>query len=99
MTIAIAAPSRARLWIEFLTLFIGVPVVMVLTFGLCPLFPVIIGLALVACGTTSTPAPAAPQAEAAATPPAPDTFEPSRGVICDRDREVSGSDDTTGAYG
>lgn len=49
MTIASAAPSRARLWLEFIALFIGVPIVMVLTFGLYPLFPVIIGLALVAC--------------------------------------------------
>lgn len=49
MTIASAAPSRARLWLEFLALFIGVPIIMVLTFGLYPLFPVIIGLALVAC--------------------------------------------------
>ena len=49
MTITSAAPSRARLWLEFLALFIGVPIIMVLTFGLYPLFPVIIGLALVAC--------------------------------------------------
>lgn len=49
MTIATAAPPRARLWLEFLALFIGVPIVMVATFGLYPLFPVIISLALVAC--------------------------------------------------
>ena len=45
-------------------------------------------LALLAC---STPTPAEPEAAppaAAATPAPPDTFEPSPGVICDRDREV-----------
>ena len=44
MTIA-AAPNRLRLWIEFLALFAGVPLIMAATFGLYPLFPVIIGLA------------------------------------------------------
>ena len=48
MTIA-ASPHRARLWIEFSALFIGVPLIMAATFGLYPLFPVIIGLAGVSC--------------------------------------------------
>ena len=42
------SPSRARLWTEFVTLFIGVPVAMAATFGLYPLFPVILALAGVA---------------------------------------------------
>ncbi|MEL6791943.1 MAG: CPBP family intramembrane glutamic endopeptidase [Pseudomonadota bacterium] len=44
-----SAPSRPRLIAEFAALFIGVPLIMVATFGLYPLFPVIIGLAVVAC--------------------------------------------------
>lgn len=48
MTIA-ASPNRTRLWIEFATLFVGVPLLMSATFGLYPLFPVIIGLAGVSC--------------------------------------------------
>lgn len=49
MTAIAAAPSRPRLWTEFALLFIGAPLVMAATFGLYPLFPVITGLALVAC--------------------------------------------------
>lgn len=41
--------DRTRLWIEFSALFIGVPLIMAATFGLYPLFPVIIGLASVSC--------------------------------------------------
>ena len=48
MTIA-ATPNRTRLWIEFAMLFIGVPLVMAATFGLYPLFPIIIGFAGVSC--------------------------------------------------
>ncbi|MEM8753671.1 MAG: CPBP family intramembrane glutamic endopeptidase, partial [Pseudomonadota bacterium] len=48
MTVAALPASRARLWAEFLALFAGVPVLMAATFGLYPLFPVIIGLAFVA---------------------------------------------------
>jgi len=48
MTIA-ASPNRIRLWIEFSALFVGVPLIMLATFGLYPLFPVIIGLAGVSC--------------------------------------------------
>lgn len=48
MTIA-ASPNRIRLWIEFATLFAGVPLAMSATFGLYPLFPVIIALAGVSC--------------------------------------------------
>ncbi|MEL7464502.1 MAG: CPBP family intramembrane glutamic endopeptidase [Pseudomonadota bacterium] len=44
-----AAPSTARLWVEFTALFIGVPLAMAATAGLYPLFPVIIGLAVLAC--------------------------------------------------
>lgn len=49
MTFAISAPSKPRLWLEFITLFGGVPLLMVATFGLYPLFPVIIGFAAVSC--------------------------------------------------
>ena len=45
---AIAAPSQARLWAEFIALFVGVPILMKLTFGLYPLFPVISAFALLA---------------------------------------------------
>ncbi len=48
MTIA-ASPNRTRLWIEFTSLFVGVPLIMAATFGLYPLFPVIIALAGVSC--------------------------------------------------
>ena len=48
MSIAVA-PSRARLWVEFVLLFVGVPIAMKATFGLYPLFPVIIGFAVLAC--------------------------------------------------
>lgn len=41
-------PSKTRLWLEFVALFVGVPLAMVATFGLYPLFPVIIGLAVIA---------------------------------------------------
>ena len=41
-------PTRLRLWAEALTLFLGVPIVMAATFGLYPLFPVILALAGVA---------------------------------------------------
>lgn len=48
-TAAIAAgPSRLRLWCELLALFVGVPVLMAVFFGLYPLFPVILALAGVA---------------------------------------------------
>lgn len=40
--------SRAQLWAEFAALFIGVPMLMLETFGLYPLFPVILALAGVA---------------------------------------------------
>ena len=45
---AMRRPTRLRLWAEALALFVGVPVVMAATFGLYPLFPVILGLAGVA---------------------------------------------------
>ena len=45
---ALARPTRQRLWAEALALFVGVPVVMAATFGLYPLFPVILALAAVA---------------------------------------------------
>lgn len=48
MTIA-SSQNNTRLWIEFSALFIGVPLIMAATFGLYPLFPVIIGLAGVSC--------------------------------------------------
>lgn len=48
MTAAALPASRARLWTEFLTLFIGAPILMVATFGLFPLFPIIIGFAVLA---------------------------------------------------
>ena len=48
MTVAIS-PNRLRLWIEFTALFGGVPLIMAATFGLYPLFPVIIGLAGLSC--------------------------------------------------
>ncbi|MCL5775725.1 CPBP family intramembrane metalloprotease [Limibaculum sp. FT325] len=44
---AAAAPTparRARLWAEFLALFVGTPLLMVAFFGQYPLFPVLIGL-------------------------------------------------------
>ena len=44
-----AVPSHARLWAEFLAFFVGVPLLMAATFGLYPLFPVLIGLAGLAC--------------------------------------------------
>ncbi|MFN3260897.1 MAG: CPBP family intramembrane glutamic endopeptidase [Pikeienuella sp.] len=44
-----AAPSRARLWAEFIALFVGLPLLMAATFGLYPLFPVLLGLAGLAC--------------------------------------------------
>lgn len=40
----LAAP-RARLWVEFALLFVGVPIVMLATFGLYPLFGVVLALA------------------------------------------------------
>ena len=46
---AAASPAKLRLWTEFVALFIGVPVAMAATFGLYPLFPVIIGLAVLSC--------------------------------------------------
>lgn len=39
------AASRAQLWAEFVALFVGVPIAMTLTFGLYPLFPVVLALA------------------------------------------------------
>jgi uncharacterized protein len=48
MTIA-ASPNRARLLVEFAALFVGVPLLMTATFGMYPLFPVIIGLAGLSC--------------------------------------------------
>jgi membrane protease YdiL (CAAX protease family) len=39
---------RARLWAEFLALFLGVPVAMAVFFGLYPLFPVMISFAMLA---------------------------------------------------
>ncbi|MEL6266978.1 MAG: CPBP family intramembrane glutamic endopeptidase [Pseudomonadota bacterium] len=44
------APSRRRLWIELVALFVGVPVAMLASFGLYPLFPVLALLALVSAG-------------------------------------------------
>lgn len=43
-----ALPSRARLWVEFLALFAGVPLLMTAFFGLYPLFPILFGLTLIA---------------------------------------------------
>lgn len=40
-------PTRQRLWAEFGTLFIGVPILMAVFFGLYPLFPVILALAAI----------------------------------------------------
>ncbi|MEM9782355.1 MAG: CPBP family intramembrane glutamic endopeptidase [Pseudomonadota bacterium] len=49
-------PSRRRLWIEMIGLFIGVPVLMLIFFGLYPFFPVLVGLAGVAASLlTITP--------------------------------------------
>lgn len=45
---AAPAVSRTRLWAEFLGLFVGVPVVMAASFGLYPLFPVVLALGGVA---------------------------------------------------
>mgnify|MGYP006269832469 CR=1 FL=1 len=43
-----ARPTWLRLWAEMLALFVGVPVAMAASFGLYPLFPVILALAGVA---------------------------------------------------
>ncbi|MEM6971963.1 MAG: CPBP family glutamic-type intramembrane protease [Pseudomonadota bacterium] len=43
--LAVETPSRGRLWAEMLALFVGVPLVMLATFGLYPLFPVLLTLA------------------------------------------------------
>lgn len=48
MTTAALPASRARLWIEFLALFIGTPLLMTATFGLYPLLPVVILLSILA---------------------------------------------------
>lgn len=47
MTESIGFP-RTRLWVEFLALFLGVPIAMAVFFGLYPLFPVLIGFTIVA---------------------------------------------------
>lgn len=44
-----SGPRRARLALEFTLLFIGAPVAMAATFGRYPLFPVLIGFALLSC--------------------------------------------------
>lgn len=43
-----SGPSRARLWAEFALLFVGVPILMAAFFGQYRLFPVLMGLTLVA---------------------------------------------------
>ena len=48
MTISTSS-NHIRLWTEFAALFVGVPLIMSATFGLYPLFPVIIGLAGLSC--------------------------------------------------
>jgi len=45
---ALASPSRARLWLEFLGLFVGVPIAMAAFFGHYSLFTVLWGLVIVA---------------------------------------------------
>jgi len=47
MTRTLALP-HTRLWVEFLALFLGVPIAMAAFFGLYPLFPVLIGFTVVA---------------------------------------------------
>ncbi|MEX2520171.1 MAG: CPBP family glutamic-type intramembrane protease [Paracoccaceae bacterium] len=42
-------PSHGRLWVEFIVLFVGAPLAMSATFGLYPLFPVLIGFAALSC--------------------------------------------------
>lgn len=41
--------TRARLWTEFVALFVGAPLLMTATFGMYPLLPVVMTLAALAC--------------------------------------------------
>ncbi|WP_340110255.1 CPBP family intramembrane glutamic endopeptidase [Pikeienuella sp. HZG-20] len=44
------APPRARLWAEFICLFVGAPLAAAAAFGRFPLFPALIGFTLIGCG-------------------------------------------------